>query len=59
MLHACVGQKRALFTYQGVKTLDAIAHPRLSFSSNDRAARYLACARDPSHRYLHRDARDS
>ena len=38
MLHACVGQKRALFTYQGVKTLDAIAHPRLSFSANDRAA---------------------
>ena len=27
MLHACVGQKRALFTYQGVKTLDAIATP--------------------------------
>jgi ribose transport system substrate-binding protein len=38
VLHACVGQKRALFTYQGVKTLDAIAHPRLNFSANDRAA---------------------
>jgi ABC-type sugar transport system substrate-binding protein len=37
-LHACVGQKRALFTYQGVKMLDAIAHPRLTFSSNDKAA---------------------
>jgi ABC-type sugar transport system substrate-binding protein len=38
VLFACVGQKRALFTYEGVKTLDAIAHPRLRFSANDRAA---------------------
>src|SRR5262249_2901908 len=32
------GQKRELFTYQGVKTLDEIAHPKLKFTADDRKA---------------------
>jgi ABC-type sugar transport system substrate-binding protein len=38
ILTACVGQKRALFTYQGLKTLYELAHPSLKITSDDHAA---------------------
>lgn len=38
VLTACVGQKRGLFTYMGVKALYEIVHSPLKFSANDRAA---------------------
>jgi hypothetical protein len=37
-LTACVGQKRELFTYQGVKALHDIVHNRLRFTSDDAKA---------------------
>lgn len=38
ILTASVGQKRALFTYQGVKALFDVVHNTLQFTSNDRQA---------------------
>ena len=38
VLTACVGQKRALFTYLGVKSLFDLNHTPLKFSKNDKAA---------------------
>jgi ABC-type sugar transport system substrate-binding protein len=38
VLTASVGQKRALFTYQGVKALFDVVHNTLQFTSNDRKA---------------------
>jgi ABC-type sugar transport system substrate-binding protein len=38
VLTACIGQKRELFTYQGVKALDDIVHTRLHFTADDRKA---------------------
>jgi ABC-type sugar transport system substrate-binding protein len=38
VLTACVGQKRELFTYQGVKALFDIVHPRVHFTKDDRKA---------------------
>jgi ribose transport system substrate-binding protein len=37
VLTACVRQKRALFTYLGVKVLDELAFPRVSFTADDKA----------------------
>jgi ABC-type sugar transport system substrate-binding protein len=37
-LTALIGQKRELFTYQGVKTLDEIVHAQLAFTADDRRA---------------------
>jgi putative NADPH-quinone reductase len=37
-LTACVGQKRELFTYYGVKVLHDIVHSPLKFTANDKAA---------------------
>ncbi len=37
-LSTCVGQKRELFTYMGVKALFEINHSPIKFTSNDRAA---------------------
>jgi ABC-type sugar transport system substrate-binding protein len=37
-LTACIGQKRALFTYQGVKVLYDIVHNNLRFTNNDAKA---------------------
>jgi ABC-type sugar transport system substrate-binding protein len=37
-LTACVGQKRELFTYYGVKTLFDIVHTRLRFTNDDAKA---------------------
>jgi hypothetical protein len=37
-LTACVGQKRELFTYLGVKSLFDLNHSPLKFSRNDKAA---------------------
>jgi ribose transport system substrate-binding protein len=37
-LAACIGQKRALFTYLGVKSLYDLNHSRIKFSRNDKAA---------------------
>lgn len=38
VLTAAVGQKRELFTYQGVKTLFDVVHNKLKFTSDDRKA---------------------
>ena len=38
VLSAAIGQKRELFTYQGVKTLVEIVHSPLKFTSDDRKA---------------------
>jgi ribose transport system substrate-binding protein len=38
ILTALIGQKRELFTYQGVKALDDIFHGRLAFTTDDRRA---------------------
>lgn len=38
LLTACVGQKRALFTYMGVKALYDLNHSPVKFTGNDRAA---------------------
>ena len=38
MLTACVGQKRALFTYLGVKALYDLNHSPIKFTNNDKAA---------------------
>jgi ABC-type sugar transport system substrate-binding protein len=38
VLAASVGQKRALFTYQGLRTLYELAHPTLKITSDDHAA---------------------
>lgn len=38
VLTACVGQKRELFTYQGVLALDQLAFPRVKFTADDKAA---------------------
>jgi ABC-type sugar transport system substrate-binding protein len=38
VLTACVGQKRGLFTYMGLKTLYDCVHSPLRFSADDRAA---------------------
>jgi ribose transport system substrate-binding protein len=38
VLTACIGQKRELFTYQGVVALHALAFPRISFTKDDRSA---------------------
>jgi ribose transport system substrate-binding protein/ribose transport system permease protein len=38
VLSAAIGQKRALFTYQGVKTLLDIVHSTPSFTADDRRA---------------------
>jgi ABC-type sugar transport system substrate-binding protein len=38
MLSASVGQKRALFTYQGVKALYEVVHNTLHFTADDRRA---------------------
>ena len=38
VLTAAVGQKRELFTYQGVKALYAVVHNTLKFTSDDQAA---------------------
>jgi ribose transport system substrate-binding protein len=38
VLRACIGQKRALFTYLGVKSLYDLNHSRIKFSRNDKAA---------------------
>jgi len=38
VLTACVGQKRELFTYLGVKSLFDLNHSPLKFSKNDKAA---------------------
>ena len=38
VLAACVGQKRELFTYLGVKSLFDLNHAPIKFSKNDRAA---------------------
>jgi ribose transport system substrate-binding protein len=38
VLTALIGQKRELFTYQGVKALDEIVHARLAFTADDRRA---------------------
>jgi ABC-type sugar transport system substrate-binding protein len=38
VLTALIGQKRELFTYQGVKALDEIVHSRLRFTADDRKA---------------------
>lgn len=38
ILSAAIGQKRELFTYQGVKALFEIVHSPLKFSSDDKAA---------------------
>ena len=37
-LTACIGQKRELFTYIGVKVLYEVNHSKLKFTDNDRAA---------------------
>lgn len=37
-LAACIGQKRELFTYLGVKALYEINHSKLKFTADDRAA---------------------
>ncbi len=37
-LTACIGQKRELFTYQGVKVLYDIVHAKLRFTANDAKA---------------------
>jgi ABC-type sugar transport system substrate-binding protein len=38
VLTACVGQKRELFTYLGVKSLFDLNHAPIKFSKNDKAA---------------------
>jgi ABC-type sugar transport system substrate-binding protein len=38
VLHACVGQKRELFTYLGVKALHDFNHAPIQFTNNDKAA---------------------
>jgi ribose transport system substrate-binding protein len=38
VLTACVGQKRGLFTYMGVRALFDVVHSPLTFSADDRAA---------------------
>lgn len=38
VLTATVGQKRALFTYQGVKALYDVVHSRLRFTHDDKRA---------------------
>ena len=38
VLTACIGQKRALFTYLGVKSLFDLNHAPIKFSNNDKAA---------------------
>jgi ribose transport system substrate-binding protein len=38
ILTAAIGQKRELFTYQGVKALYEVVHTRLKFTSDDRKA---------------------
>ena len=38
MLTAAVGQKRELFTYQGVKALYDLRHSKLKFTADDKAA---------------------
>lgn len=38
VLAACVGQKRELFTYQGVKALHDVVHNTLRFTGDDTAA---------------------
>ena len=38
VLTACIGQKRGLFTYMGVKALHDYVHSPLQFSADDRAA---------------------
>lgn len=38
VLTACIGQKRALFTYLGVKSLFDLNHAPITFSKNDKAA---------------------
>ena len=45
VLTACVGQKRELFTYLGVKVLDELAFPRVRFTADDKAR---ASTRSPS-----------
>jgi ribose transport system substrate-binding protein len=43
-LAACVGQKRALFTYLGVKSLYDLNHAKLKFTNNDKVAGVLPIA---------------
>jgi len=38
VLTACLGQKRALFTYQGVRALYELNHSAIKFTKNDKAA---------------------
>jgi ribose transport system substrate-binding protein len=38
VLTACVGQKRALFTYLGVKSLFDLNHSPIKFTKNDKVA---------------------
>jgi ABC-type sugar transport system substrate-binding protein len=38
IITAAVGQKRELFTYQGVKALYEVNHPKVTFTSDDTAA---------------------
>jgi len=38
VLHTCVGQKRELFTYMGVKALFEINHSPIKFTNDDRKA---------------------
>jgi ABC-type sugar transport system substrate-binding protein len=44
LLTACIGQKRALFTYLGVKSLFDLNHSPIKFSKNDKAAGILPIA---------------
>jgi ABC-type sugar transport system substrate-binding protein len=44
VLTACVGQKRALFTYLGVKALYDLNHSSIKFTNNDKAAGVLPIA---------------
>lgn len=38
VLHTCVGQKRELFTYMGLKALFEVNHSPVQFTNNDKAA---------------------
>lgn len=44
VLTACIGQKRELFTYLGVKSLFDLNHSPIKFSKNDKAAGVLPIA---------------
>lgn len=44
VLKACIGQKRALFTYLGVKSLFDLNHSSIKFSKNDKVAGVLPIA---------------